>query len=218
MHSDPTTATQRSGPVRRLLPWALLVLSLVLIAASVVLLVERYRTRAEPPGAGARPPEHEMSGDEAGPSPDDCRTPATDALGLGLTRFGSESEMVEALGEELLLPNPSTLPTGTAFADGYYNAGMQGDYRQSTIGLRYKATEATVEIALFNIRQYAGPVEEHTPVVLRGKDGYLFAPPFQEGLHSVMWREGCRWVTVLADLPAEAVLAIAEGLRAPPVG
>lgn len=153
------------------------------------------------------------------PNLDWCDNAVTQRLGLGLKEFTTEAEGVDLLPGTMLWPDPATLPPGWAFEKGYYNARMQlgGRFKQSTMGLIYQhPDDADWEISVIYNNQYIPfeePPEPHETITLRGgKTAYLFEPPFRETLHSVQWKEDCRLVSVIADLPVDQLLAVAEGL------
>lgn len=153
------------------------------------------------------------------PNLDWCDNEVTQRLGLGLKEFATEAEGVDLLPGTMLWPDPATIPPGWTFEKGYYKAGMQlgGRFKQSTMGLIYQHPDNDDwEISVIYLNQYIPfdePVEPHETITVRGgKTAYLFEPPFRETLHSVQWREDCRLVSVIADLPVDQVLAIAEGL------
>ena len=215
MPKDRTAPDPETRRRWRWLAWVLLVVSLVLVGAAIGLLVQQYRLRLAPDQGVPRETESRPLEPQTGSPPDDCHTAATDALGLGRKGFASEPEAIAALGDMLLFPDPNTLPDDAVFAGVSYHANMKGSFRLFIIGLRYESEKTPLEILIFNLERYDGPVEEHTPVSVRGKDGFLFQPPFGEDIHAVMWREGCPWVSVTARLPADDVLAIAAGLHPP---
>jgi hypothetical protein len=153
-----------------------------------------------------------------------CDTEATLALKLGLTRFTTREEGAAALHGTVMLPDESTLPEGSKLSEIYYNAAMQGQFKQSTIGVIYFGPPPTPgdqpnEIAVMQFNSAfeelppAGPSQQLT---LRGTTAYGFNVPFEEGLHSVMWREGCRYYSVIGKLPAKDIVRIAEGLQLAP--
>lgn len=153
------------------------------------------------------------------PNLDWCDNAVTQRLGLGLKEFTTEAEGLALLPGTMLWPDPATIPPGWTFELGYYKAGMQlgGRFKQSTMGLIYGHPEDDDwEISIIYNNQYIPfeePVEPHETITVRGgKTAYLFEPPFRKTLSSVQWKEDCRLVSVIADLPADQVLAIAEGL------
>ena len=152
----------------------------------------------------------------------DCLTDETRALGMGLTKYEDEAEAKAALANSMLFPDPSTLPEGSVFNQAYFNLAEQGPFKQSTLGLIYligdqSEGERSVSILYFNQgRAFVEPPEPHENTTVRGgKTAYAFEPPFREGLHSLQWQEDCRLVSVIADLPADQVRRIAEGLDFP---
>lgn len=181
-------------------------------------------------GPGPVAPELERYAPTAGPSPTaidpakvpDCLTPGTRALGLGLTEYKTEAEARAALGNEMLFPDPATLAPDAHFVSGYFNAAMQGAFTQSTMGLIYdfgdqsEGERSLTILYLSQLLPFAEPQEPHgTTTVRGGKEAYTFKPPFRPTLNSIQWKEDCRLVSVIADLPADDVKRIAEGLHFP---
>lgn len=160
----------------------------------------------------------------------DCETSRTLALGLGLTEFKTEDEMRQVLGSDMLFPDPKTLPSDAHFNKGYYNAKMITDrsfvnqpFRQSTMANGYswgdaggKATKdrrGLTVISLNQVRPFEEPSEPHKTITLRGKTAYVFEIPVTPPAHSVQWKEDCRVVSVVGDLPEADIIRIAEALQ-----
>ncbi|MFI0609870.1 MAG: hypothetical protein ACH37Z_18495 [Anaerolineae bacterium] len=153
-----------------------------------------------------------------------CDTAATLALKPGLNRFATREEGAAALHGTVLLPDEATLPEGSTFSEIYYNSSLQGQFKQSTIGVIYFGPPVVPddkpnEIAVMQFNSAfkelppAGPSQQ---ITLRGTTAYGFNVPFEEGIHSVMWREGCRYYSVIGKLPAKDIVRIAEGLQLAP--
>ena len=161
---------------------------------------------------------------EMDPERSACDTDATLALPLGLTRWTTVEEATAALHGTALFPDPATLPEGSIFHEAYYNAGMQGQFKQSTIGVIYFGPAVAGETKLNEIAvmMYNSAFKELPPrtpaqeIRIRGLKAYGFNVPFEEGIHSVMWREGCRYHSVISKLPAKQIVRIAEGLKLAP--
>lgn len=161
---------------------------------------------------------------EMDPERSACDTDATLALPLGLTRWTTVEEATAALRGTALFPDPATLPEGSVFHEAYYNAGMQGQFKQSTIGVIYFGPAVAGETKLNEIAvmMYNSAFKELPPrtpaqeLRIRGLKAYGFNVPFEEGIHSVMWREGCRYHSVISKLPAKEIVRIAEGLKVAP--
>jgi hypothetical protein len=151
-----------------------------------------------------------------------CLVPETEAFGLGLREYETETDAKAALGSVMLFPDPDTLPPDAVFVKAYYSAAMQDVFTQSTMGIIYHIGDQTGgerSISILYLSQmlpFVEPREPHENTTLRGgKTAYAFKPPFREGLHSIQWKEECRIASVIADLPAEDVARIAEGLHYP---
>lgn len=161
---------------------------------------------------------------EMDPERSACDTDATLDLPLGLTRWTTVEEATAALHGTALFPDPATLPEGSIFHEAYYNAGMQGQFKQSTIGVIYFGPAVAGETKLNEIAvmMYNSAFKELPPrtpaqeLRIRGLKAYGFNVPFEEGIHSVMWREGCRYHSVISKLPAKEIVRIAEGLKLAP--
>lgn len=161
---------------------------------------------------------------EMDPERSACDTDATLALPLGLTRWTTLEEATAALHGTALFPDPATLPEGSVFHEAYYNAGIQGQFKQSTIGVIYFGPAVAGETKLNEIAvmMYNSAFKELPPrtpaqeIRIRGIQAFGFNVPFEEGIHSVMWREGCRYHSVISKLPAKEIVRIAEGLKPAP--
>jgi hypothetical protein len=184
-------------------------------------------------GPGPVAPEFGVKLPTAGPSPtpidvskiDNCLTPETQAFGLGLKKFLTEAEARAALGNVMLFPDPSTLPADASFDEAYFNAAKQGLFTQSTIGLTYHLgtqTKPKKIVTIFyvaDVLPFTEPPEPHGRATIRGgKTAWTFDIPWVANQHSIQWLENCRKVSVIADLPADQVKRIAEGLRFPGTG
>jgi hypothetical protein len=161
----------------------------------------------------------------------DCMTPRLLALPLELTRFKTEAEMRAAVGPDMLFPDPSTMPSDAQWHEGYHNLHIVTDkswvsapFKGDTLGINYflgdpKAAKTSKPRALgivyYNqVRPWVEPKEAHKTITIRGgKTAYVFAPPFSPGTHSVQWKEDCRIMSVIGDLPEADVIKIAEGLK-----
>jgi len=161
---------------------------------------------------------------ELDPDASACDTAATLVLPLGLTKFATVEETAAALHGTVLLPDPATLPEDSTFHEAYYNATMQGQFKQSTIGVTYFSPAAEPgdppnEIAVL---MYNSAFKEYPPtwpaqeIRIRGYTAYGANVPFEEGLHSVGWYDGCRYHSVISKLPAKDIVRIAEGLMLAP--
>lgn len=170
---------------------------------------ERVVTAGPPPTAG---PTADLSDVPT------CDTPQTAALGLGVKQFQSEAETRAQLGDAMLYPDPATLPAGSKLVESYYNAGIvrTTNYKQSTMAMTYQVGDEKKYIQILyysTLNPFQTPQEPHEATTVRGgKPAFQFDVPFSEGQHSVWWQEGCRQVSVIADLPVEDVLRIVEGL------
>lgn len=161
---------------------------------------------------------------EMDPERSACDTDATLALPLGLTKWATVEEATTALHGTALFPDPATLPEGSIFHEAYYNASMQGQFKQSTIGIIYfgpavAGDKKLNEIAVLMYNSAFMELPPRTPaqeIRIRGLQAYGFNVPFEEGLHSVMWRDGCRYHSVISKLPAKQIVRIAEGLKLAP--
>jgi hypothetical protein len=154
-----------------------------------------------------------------------CLNEKTLALGVGLKEYNTEAEAMAAMGDIMLWPDPATLPENAKFESAYFNAGDQGAFRQSTMGVTYLLGDPEKEIRevdivyMSQIWPFEEPPQAHgTTTVRGGKTAYTFEPPFRRSLHSMQWKEDCRLVSVIADLPADHVQRIAEALRFPTPG
>lgn len=165
-----------------------------------------------------------------------CLNEKTKAFGLGLKNYLNEAEAKAALGDVMLWPDPATLPENTHFNYAYFNAGQQGAFTQSTIGLHYiigdvptpgptaskpqgpptpdNSTRELDIVYMSQILPFLEPKEEHGVTTVRGgKTAYTFKPPFRPTMRSIQWKEDCRLASVIGDLPEEDVKNIAERLR-----
>lgn len=154
-----------------------------------------------------------------------CLNEKTRSFGLGVTERKDEASALATFGDVMPWPDPATLPPGAKFYTAYFNAGDQGPFRQSTMGLTYSLGDPITDprqINIFYMTQvmpFVEPSEPHGTTTLRGgKTAYTFDVPFVEGMHSIQWKEDCRLLSVVADLPAEQVKRIAESLHFPTPG
>lgn len=163
---------------------------------------------------------------------DPCLGPAAGEMKLGLHRYDTVEALIKVLPGEFLVPDPATLPAVAEFSEAYFNSAMDGEFRQSTMGMTW-FTGPEVERSdptnpegptrkyrpELSIAQFTGsaipdpPLEPSQWLNLRGTTAYGFNPPFEKGLHSITWKEGCRNISIIAPLPAADLVAIAKGLR-----
>jgi hypothetical protein len=155
----------------------------------------------------------------------DCLNDKLRSFGMGLTEYKNEDEARKAFGDVMLWPDPATIPPDAKFGNAYFNASQQGAFVQSTMGLFYTLGDPTKETKDLNITYltqiwpFDEPEEAHRNTTVRGgKTAYTFEPPFRKGMHSIQWQEGCRLGSVFADLPADQILRITEGLHFPTPG
>ncbi len=167
-----------------------------------------------------------------GPRFSTCLGEAGLAKPLGLHRYPSEEALHEDLPGEFLVVDPTTLLPDSRFHEAYFNSAMDGDFRQSTMAVTWhvgepkvkrdprdpKAPTAMVEqeltVAQFTGRMVADPpLDPHQQLALRGQVAYGFNVPFDEGMHNLIWKEGCRWISVSGPFPAADLLKIAQGLK-----
>ncbi len=147
-----------------------------------------------------------------------CDTPQIAKLGLGLRVMQNRADAEKLLRGVMPFPDPATLPRDLEFQQGYINSIMSGQFKQSTMSLVWIRGDSDFAIHYMNAYPPLDepPKEAHEPITIRdGKSAYLFQPPFREGMHSIMWREGCRYISVVGMATRDEVLAVAEGLRLP---
>lgn len=193
----------------------LLVVTVIVVYRAVKGPAEAADPSPATPGALARP---------ASP-PEDCLTEVTRRLGLGLKKFSTEDEGVALLPGEMLWPDAETIPEGWTFEEGLYNAGRQNwivatrpvSFTQSTMSASYFTEENPKWVLsvsyLSQFQPFREPREPHETISVRGQTAYLLQAPFRPTLHSVLWKEGCRVVNVVGDLPKDELIVIAEGLQ-----
>lgn len=167
-----------------------------------------------------------------GPRFTTCLGEAALAKPLGLHRYESEDALLEDLPGDFLTVDPATLPPDSKFHEAYFNSAMDADFRQSTMAVIWHVGEPKVKKdprdpkapavmvpQELTVSQYTGrmvpdpPLEPHQRLDIRGQVGYGFNVPWEDGLHSLLWKEGCRWISVIGPFPAADLVKIAQGLR-----
>jgi hypothetical protein len=147
-----------------------------------------------------------------------CDSAEIAELGLGLRVMQNQADAVKLLRGVMPFPDPATLPRDMKFQQGYINSIMSGQFKQSTLSLVWIRGDGDFAIHYMNAYPPLDepPKEAHEPITIRdGKSAYLFQPPFKEGLHSILWREGCRYISVIGSATKDEVLAVAENLMLP---
>ena len=166
------------------------------------------------------------------PKPATCLGPAAMAKPLGLFKYSSVESIFRDFPGEFLRPDISTLPQGSEFGDAYFQSAMEGDFRQSIMTItwfigpptlktdpnrpEFKGVLTRPELTINQLKTRFmpdPPLEPSQRLNLRGWTAFGFNPPFEKGLHSLTWKENCRWVAIMAVLPASDLVKIAEGLR-----
>lgn len=167
-----------------------------------------------------------------GPRFSTCLGDAALAKPLGLHKYPSEEALHQDLPGEYLQVDPATLPPDSKFHEAFFNSAMDGDFRQSTMAVTWHVGEPKPKVdprdpkaptgmapQELTVSQYTGrmipdpPTEAHQVLDLRGQVAYGFNVPWDEGLHSLTWKEGCRWISIIGPFPASDLVRIAQGLK-----
>ena len=133
------------------------------------------------------------------------------------TPLASMSVTVHSLDEAqalvsfpLLVPDLSTLLPGMAFV----GAEVFPIREQEAIALTYQGNGLDLSLQQITLpAPLAPPNQPHRTVSVRSHTGWLVTLPTAPDLHSLVWEEDGRSISLSGNLPPEVLIRIAEGLR-----
>ncbi len=141
---------------------------------------------------------------------DKCRQAVLDTLAAESMTVFSPAEAQALVSFPLLVPDPATLPPGLAFV----SAEVFRAREKEAVALTYQGNGLDLSIQQITLpAPLAPPNQPYKTVSVRGYAGWLVTLPTAPDLHSLVWEEDGRSISLSGNLLPETLLDIAQGLQ-----
>jgi len=141
---------------------------------------------------------------------DKCRQAVFDALAAQSMTVSSPVEAQALVSFPLLVPDPATLPPGLAFVSAEVLAAKE----REAVTLTYGGNDLNLSIQQITLpAPLAPPNQPYKTVSVRGYTGWLVTLPTAPDMHSLVWEEDGRSISLSGNLLPETLLDIAQGLQ-----